>query len=196
MGSQGKQETGRLLICRRHQVLFSLSCNWLLCRSFLPCTSPTTRWVTFHHPHCTETEGSLADARMSRLGGSRTNRATSPGQPAQPVLACSSARDLIGQFMPHVQASRAFSCSMNPVTPTLVPKPKFVHWPGCQGTHEARHLLFHCPFYNSTGKEPLGAVHTFGSGLQGQVPGQGSRPKRLPEGQVCKPKLSSLRLIH
>lgn len=127
--------------------------------------------------------------------GKHDQQGTSPGQPAQPVLACSSARDLTGQSMPHVQASRAFSCSMNPVTPTLVPKPKFVHWPGCQGTHEARHLLFHCPFYNSTGKEPLDAVHTFGSGLQGQVPGQG-RPKRLPEGQVCKPKLSSLRLIH
>lgn len=115
-----------------------------------------------------------------------TNRATIPGQPAQPVLVCSSVRDLTGQSMPRVQASRTFSCSMNPVTPTLVPKPKFVHWPGCQGTHEARHPLFHCPFYSSTGKEPLGAVHTFGSGLQGQVPKQG-RPKRLPEGQVCKP---------
>lgn len=148
--------------------------------------SPITRWVTFHHPHCRETERSLADARMPCPGGSMTNRATNPGQPAQPVLECSSVRNLTGQSMPRVQASRAFSCSMNPVTPTLVPKPKFLHWPGCQGTHEARHLLFHCPFYNSAGKEPLGAVHTFGSRLQGQVPGQG-RPKRLLEGQVCKP---------
>lgn len=121
------------------------------------------------------------------------NRATSPEQPAQPVLACSSVRNLTGQSMPRVQASRAFPCSMNPVTPTLVPKPKFLHWPGCQGTHEARHLLFHCPFYNSTGKEPLGVVHTFGRArCQGKAD-----PRDFLRGRCAnQTKLSSLRLIH
>lgn len=106
--------------------------------------------------------------------GKYDQRAISPGRPAQPVLEYSSERELTGQSMPRVPAPRALACSMNPVTPTLVSKPKFVHQPGCQGTHEARHLLLHRPFYSSTGKGPLGASHTVGNtGRAGYKAGPG-----------------------
>lgn len=125
-----------------------------------------------------------------------TNRTTRQGQPAQPVLEGSSVRELTSQSMPHAPASRAFSGSMNLVAQTLVPKPKFVPQSGCQGTHEAKHLLFHCPFYSSTGKRPLGASHTFGSNQQGQCQGKADPRDLLRDWCANQTNLSSLRWIH
>lgn len=138
------------------------------CHSHL--VSPTTRQITFHHPHCADRKKpGRCTSQDATSWGHHGGQGPSPGQAAQLALECSSGKSRQADPCTIQQPPES---SPAPVAHTLVPEPTLVNQPGCPGTHKTRYLLFHCPFYSWTGKEPLGASHTFISDQQGQVPGQ------------------------